>query len=86
MHDIINPTNEKIITIRVLFGLVLLIGITASLIVEKTGVSLLTCSFTCSTCLDNSVTTALMIWNSASSLSLSLITKELTEFKFDSEK
>ena len=59
--EIKRPNNPKIITNWVLFGLVLSIGITASLIVEKTGVSLLTCNLTCSTCFDNSVTTALMI-------------------------
>ena len=80
------PNIVNVMTIFVLSGLVLTLGIIGSLIVENTGVSLVTWSLACSTCLASSVTTALIIWNSASNLSCSLIIDELTRFKFESLK
>ena len=82
----LNPIKEKIITVCFLLGLDLKFEIVASLIVEKTGVSFFTWSLACSTCFESSVTTALIISNSASNLFFSLITKEFTEFKFESVK
>ena len=86
IEDKIKPINPKIITSWVLFGLDLSIGITASCIVENTGVSFFNWSFACSTCFEISSTTALIIWNSDSNLFFSFKTNELTEFRFESEK
>ena len=86
IQDATRPRNPKIITSCALFGLDFFNGITASCIVENTGVSFFNWSFACSTCFEISSTTALIIWNSDSNLFFSFKTNELTEFKFESEK